>query len=263
MHHNDYPMNLVSFLWLIPFILIIFLYILAINYSNKVFRKWPFYRTILFIMGIIVIASACIGPIAENAHTNFVFHMYSHLLLGMLGPLLIALSAPMTLLLRSIPVPAARKVSKLLKSKYIQTVSHPIIASTLNLGGLWLLYTTKLFEAMHHSWLLALIVHLHIFLAGYLFTISIIYIDPTPHRTSFKMRSIVIILYMAGHSILSKWIYVNPPRGVSKQDAELGGMTMYYGGDFIDVIVVIILWYQLYSSSRVKKSTTLTSYSFN
>lgn len=263
MHHNDYPMNLVSFLWLFPFILIIFLYVLAVNYSNKVFRKWPFYRTILFIMGIIVVASACIGPIAENAHTNFVFHMYSHLLLGMLGPLLITLSAPMTLLLRSIPVPAARKVSKLLKSKYIQTVSHPIIASTLNLGGLWLLYTTKLFEAMHHSSLLALIVHLHIFLAGYLFTISIIYIDPTPHRTSFKMRSIVIILYMAGHSILSKWIYVNPPRGVSKQDAELGGMTMYYGGDFIDVIVVIILWYQLYSSSRVKKSTTLTSYSFN
>lgn len=263
MHHNEYSMNAENVLWLIPFILIIFLYVYAVSNSNRVYRNWPYYRTLIFIMGILIVASALIGPIAEKSHTNFVYHMYSHLLLGMLGPLLIALSAPMTLLLRSIPVKVARKVSWLLKSKYIQTVCHPIVASLLNLGGLWLLYTTNLFEAMHHSYLLAFFVHLHIFLAGYLFTISIIYIDPTPHRTSFKMRSIVIIFYMAGHSILSKWIYINPPSGVSKHEAEVGGMTMYYGGDFIDVVIVIILLYQFYNSSKVKKATTINSYSLN
>lgn len=263
LHHNEYSMNLENVLWFISFMLIIFLYVYAVFNSKRVYRKWPIHRTLLFIMGVFIVASALIGPIAEKSHTNFVYHMYSHLLLGMLGPLLIAISAPVTLLLRSIPVKVARKVSWLLKSKYIKTISHPIVASLLNLGGLYLLYTTNLFETMHHSMLLTFFVHLHIFLAGYIFTISIIYFDPTPHRTSFKMRSFVIILYMAGHSILSKWIYINPPGGVSKHEAEIGGMTMYYGGDLIDVVIVIILWYQFYNSSKVKKGTTLNRYSLN
>ncbi len=254
---HNHPISYEIILWLIPFIAIIIFYVQAVQHSNQNYRKWPLYRTILFITGVIFVALSIVGPIAEQSHSNFVYHMYSHLLLGMLAPLLITLSAPMTLLLRSVPVLYARKVSKILKSRYLQTISHPVIATLLNLGGLWVLYTTNLFEAMHHSMLLAILVHVHIFLAGYVFTISIIYIDPTPHRTSYMLRSVMIIFYMAGHSILSKWVYANPPVGVSKLEAELGGMIMYYGGDLIDVIIIIILLKQFYKSTNNKKTTTL------
>lgn len=253
LHNEHHLLNLEIYLWIIPFIIIIF-YVYAVQQSDKKYRKWPIYRTFLFTSGVVSIVLAIIGPIAEWSHHYFIFHMYSHLLLGMLGPLFIVLSAPITLLLRTLSVQHARKVSHLLKSKYIQTVSHPITASVLNLGGLWILYTTSLFEAMHHSTLLATLVHTHIFLAGYVFTIAIISIDPTPHRTSIKMRSVVLVLYMAGHSVLSKWIYANPPSGVSQLEAENGGMIMYYGGDFIDAIIIIILCYQLFKSSSPQKA---------
>ena len=91
-----------------------------------------------------------------------------------------ALAAPMTLLLRTLPVNKARVLSRLLKNPYVRFIRHPIIASILNVGGLWLLYTTSLFNLMHEHILLYVFIHLHIFLAGYLFTIAFIYFDPTP-----------------------------------------------------------------------------------
>ena len=112
-----------------------------------------------------------------------------HLLLGMLAPLLIALSAPMTLLLRTLNVNYARKLSRLLRSHPIRFFSHPIVASILNIGGLWLLYTTNLYTAMHGNLLLHIIVHIHVFIAGYLFTISITLYRPRFSPFQFSLQN--------------------------------------------------------------------------
>ncbi len=76
---------------------------------------------------------------------------------------------------------------------------------------------------MHDYFLLHLIVHVHVFLAGYLFTISMIYIDPMPHRVPFLYRAIVLCVALTGHGILSKYIYAHPPNHVTINQAELGG----------------------------------------
>ncbi|MFP3916857.1 cytochrome c oxidase assembly protein [Lysinibacillus telephonicus] len=250
-HHQPISENNVfdTIILSIPFMFIIFIFIMAVYMANKKYQRWPVYRIVFFIVGILCIASALIGPIAERAHTSFQAHMIMHLLLGMLGPLLISLSAPMTLVLRSLSIKHARRLSKLLKSAYVQFICHPITATILNIGGLWVLYTTDLFSMMHSSIIIYTLVHLHIFLAGYVFTISMIYIDPTPHPTSFYLRACILVIAMAGHSILSKWIYANPPAGVESTDAELGGMMMYYAGDAIDLVIVVILCYQFFKGN--------------
>lgn len=116
----------------------------------------------------------------------------------------------------------ARRLSSVLKSKPLQILTHPIIATLLNLGGLWILYTTNLYSMMHKSILLHLFIHFHVFIAGYLFTTSMIYIDPISHRYSYKYRSIILIVASAGHGILSKYIYAHPPAGVVTEQAEIG-----------------------------------------
>jgi len=254
-HHGAFHETGSSFDWLflcIPFVLLIIFYIVAVIYSNKKYRKWPAYCTLCWIAGVSGIALACIGPIAEKAHTSFQAHMFTHLLLGMLCPLLLVFASPMRLVLRTAPVKIARVITKFLKSRYVQWITHPILATVLNVGGLWVLYTTGLYAAMHSIFLLYVLVHLHVFLAGYVFTVSMIYIDPTPHRTSFYLRSTMLILAMAAHSILSKWIYAHPPAGVETMDAQVGGMFMYYGGDAIDLIIVIVLCSQ-YFRGRIGK----------
>ncbi|MFJ8237852.1 cytochrome c oxidase assembly protein [Ureibacillus sp. NPDC094379] len=244
---------------IVPFILLIFVYLISVYYTNQLYKNWPLYRILCWIFGVLCIAVSLIGPIADRAHTNFNVHMYTHLLLGMLGPLFIAFSAPTTLLLRTLPTNYARLISKVLKSTLVRMVSHPITASILNIGGLWLLYTTNLYSAMHDSKLLYFFIHLHVFLAGYLFTISLLYIDPTAHRTSFRIRATVLVLSMAGHSVLSKWIYAHPPTGVQTSEAQQGGVTMYYVGDLIDLVIVIAICYQYFRKKQPMKEKIIVT----
>ncbi|WP_153733390.1 cytochrome c oxidase assembly protein [Sporosarcina obsidiansis] len=217
---------------------------------QKHLRTWPPVRTVFWMLGVLFSASAVIGPIAEDSHENFVMHMIGHVFLGMLGPLLLALAAPMTLLLRVLPVQHARRVSRLLKSRLASFYTHPIVASILNVGGLWLLYTTDLYMLMqHHLWLHVLI-HIHVFVAGYLFTISLLYIDPVSRRFSYVYRTIIFIVALAGHGILSKYIYAYPPNGVPIEQAQVGAMLMYYGGDAVDVVIIILLFRKWFQATR-------------
>lgn len=232
----------------------VLLYLLAVHFSNYRYKPWPLYRIFFWFAGIFSAGAALIGPISEAAHSDFKAHMLAHLLLGMLAPILLALSAPMTLVFRTVSVRSGRRLSRLLKSRPLRFFSHPLTASILNIGGLFVLYTTGLFQLMHENHIVYILVHIHIFLAGYLFTIAIIYIDPAPHRFSFIYRSAILILALAGHGILAKYIYANPPASVPRNAAEAGGMLMYYGGDAVDVLLIIILCWQWYKSERPRLS---------
>lgn len=253
MHHQ--PHNLLgstdNWIFIISSVLIV-LYSFAALYSTykKGLRRWPPLKILYWALGLFAITISVEGPLAQSATVNFEAHMMTHLLLGMLAPLLIVLSSPMTLFLRTIPVRFGRKVSKILNSAYGRTISHPVTAAFLNVGGLWLLYTTDLYHSMHESLSLHILIHFHVFAAGYLFTSAIIYLDPISHRFSYAYRTVVFIFALAGHGILSKFIYANPPAGVPIAEAERGAMLMYYGGDLIDAVLIIILFTQWYRSLK-------------
>ncbi|MGD6834398.1 cytochrome c oxidase assembly protein [Sutcliffiella halmapala] len=237
-----------------PFVVILILYGVGVLLSNRHYKRWPIYRTVLFFIGAMLAILTVLGPVADRAHNDFTAHMLGHLLLGMLAPLLMALATPMTLLLRTISVRGARGLTGILKSRFGLILSDPVTATLLNVGGLWVLYTTDLYELMHQNMFLHIVIHLHVFLAGYLFTISIIYIDPAPHRRSFIYRSIILLTALAAHGILSKFIYANPPVGVPKDQAESGAMLMYYGGDAVDLILIVFLCLHWYNATRPRET---------
>ncbi|MBY0096024.1 cytochrome c oxidase assembly protein [Mesobacillus maritimus] len=249
--------NLINLFFVAIGVLAIFVYLLAVRSSNQHYKKWPSYRSLYWVMGVFSAEAALVGPIATQAHHNFAVHMVGHLLLGMLAPLLLVLSAPVTLILRSLSISKGRRLSKMLKSRFVKFVGDPFVASVLNIGGLWLLYTTELYSAMHHHVFLHLLIHFHVFLAGYLFTASMIYIDPISHRRSYLYRGIVLVIALSGHGILSKYIYGTPPVGVPSIQAEQGGMLMYYGGDAIDLVLIFIYWLQWYKGNRPRESQDL------
>lgn len=240
----------------LPFAIFLSLYFMAVWVSSRNHKPWPVSRSFSCVIGIFCAIIAVAGPLANHAHVDFTAHMLSHLSLGMLAPLLLAVAAPMTLLLRTLSVPLARRFSKVLKSWPSRLLTNPAVASFLNIGGLWLLYATNLYSLMHKSVLLYLIVHFHVFLAGYLFTVSMIYIEPMRHRTPFLYRAIVLVIALAGYGILSKYIYAHPPDGVSVDEAELGGMLMFYGGDIIDIVIIFILCLHWFRATRPQLKPT-------
>jgi putative membrane protein len=210
-------------------------------------RPWPAGRTLCWLLGTLAALAATTGELAEAAEGDFVAHMITHLLLGMLAPLLLVLAAPVTLLLRTLPTGSARRVSHVLTSLPVRVLTEPVVAAVLSVGGLWLLYTTALYPAMHHSSTLHLIIHLHVLIAGYLFTVAMISVDPLPHRRSYLHRGIVLAAALAAHDVLAKHLYVHPPAGVSASTSESAAMVMYYGGDLVDLVIMVILclcWYR-------------------
>lgn len=234
---------------------LLFLYIIAAMLTGKRYRKWPVYRIALWIAGLGAVLAAAAGPLANLAHTDFRAHMAGHLLLGMLAPLLLLYAKPMTLLLRICSIPVARKISSVLKSRLLQFFGNPLLAAVLNIGGLYALYLTDLFARMHESVWLYGFVHLHVLLAGYLFTLSILAADITPHRYGFVYRSVVLILALAAHKVLSKLIYADPPAGVETAQAEAGALLMYYGGDAIDLLLIVLLCRQWYKAASKKEGS--------
>jgi putative membrane protein len=50
-----------------------------------------------------------------------------------------------------------------------------------------------------------------------------------------------LVAAVAAHDILAKVIYAHPPVGVDPMQARSGAMIMYYGGDALSIIVMIIL----------------------
>jgi putative membrane protein len=251
-HHVSHVMNseFVSVGLILLITSIFLLYIKMVIKSNSGRRTWPLYRSLCMAIGMFCAAVSIIGPLAEKAHVSFIAHMFSHLLLGMIAPLFIVMAHPLTLLLRALSVSKARRLTSLLKMRFIHVLMNPFIAATLNIGGLWFLYTTDLYMLMHQYLWLFVFIHLHLFIAGYLFTASILSIEPTAPNHSYWYRSFVLVIALAGHGILSKYIYGNPPAGVPLKQAEDGSMLMYYGGDLVDLVLIFILCLQWYKAAR-------------
>ena len=215
---------------------------------------WPVHRAVAWYAGLVCVGAGLIGPVATAAHSSFTAHMAGHLLLGMLGPLLLVLGAPVTVALRGLPVAQARSVSRLLRTPGLRVITHPVVAVVLTAGGLWALYTTGLYQLMHTSPLLYGLVHAHIFLAGYVFTASLVGVDPDPHRAPVRVRAAVLVGFIAAHSILAKSLYVHPPAGVEAVDGQVGAQLMYYGGDVVDVTLIVLLLTGWYTATRPREA---------
>ncbi|HEV2067184.1 MAG TPA: cytochrome c oxidase assembly protein [Thermomicrobiales bacterium] len=213
-------------------------------------KHWNPWRTLRWYAGLLVAGAALIGPLPVAAQTSFVAHMTGHLLLGMLAPILLVLGAPITLGLRALPVARSRRCVRLLSQPAFALVAHPVTAAVLNMGGLAVLYTTDLYRIMHEHALVHVVVHAHVLLAGYLFTAAMIGLDPVIHRPSYLYRAVVLVLAMGVHSILAKSLYAYPPAGVPGDQAQAGSMLMYYGGDAVDLVLIVIFCAQWFRATR-------------
>ncbi len=229
-------------------------YLAAVVTARRRGRRWSWWRTVAWCTGLAVTAVGLLGPTATAAHHDFTAHMAGHLLVGMLAPLLLVLAAPLTLLLQALPVHRARRLSRLLRHRSVRALTHPVTAAVLNAGGLWLLYTTGLYQATGEHEALHVLVHLHVLGSGYLLTAALIGVDPAPHRPDFLSRAVVLVLFLAAHAVLAKYLYAHPPAGVPADQARRAGMLMYYGGDLIHVVVITLLCRQWYAAARPRRS---------
>ncbi len=256
MHEHPAGGSGVLLLGALPFLAALALYLGAAARARRAGRPWPLYRSVLWSAGVGAAALGFLGPAAlgfsdffDQAAGSFPAHMGSHLLVGMIAPLLLVLAAPATLALRTLAVGRARRLSRLLRSPPLRVLTHPVPAGLLNTGGLWLLYTTPAADAIGSGAGHAAL-QLHFLLAGCLFTNAMIGVDPNPHRAGFRLRTAVLLAALAGHGILAKYLYATPPPGVPAGQAETGAYLMYYGGALVEAALITVFCAQEYARAH-------------
>lgn len=223
------------------------LYVAACCRQRQALSPW---RLTSFALGAALLAVALAPPLAAFAHHDLRGHMLQHLLLGMFAPLGLMFGAPGTLMLRTLPVAAARRLVALLATRPLRVLLHPLSAALLDIGAMYLLYLTPLYALSMTNTTLHVLLHVHFVVAGCLFTWAIAGPDPAPHRPSLRLRLAVLFIATATHATLAKLMYAYGfPRGVT-DDAETlraAAQLMYYGGDAAELLLIVAffaLWFR-------------------
>lgn len=227
-----------------------FAYLMAVRGQRRRRKVWHCWRLASFTVGCALLVISFSPSMVEWGHMDLRGHMAQHLLLGMFAPVALMLGAPGTLLLRSVTVTTARRLMQLAASMPARCLSHPVTALMLDVGMLYLLYLTPLYQMSFHEPYLHLWLHLHFVLAGYLFCWSIAGPDPAPHRPGMRLRLVVLFIAIAAHTVLGKLMYAYGfPRdaGHSLTEIEGAAQLMSYGGDLAELLLALVFfaaWYR-------------------
>ena len=191
-------------------VLAVALYIKGVMVLTKRGDKWPVGRTISFAIGISTVDFATSGGLGLYAHFSFSWHMIAHMTLGMIAPIAIVLSAPITLALRTLPQGRNSEergvrgtLLSALHSRYSSIIVNPVGALVIFDGSLFLLYFTSLFGTLMNTHAGHLFMNIHFLLAGFLFFHVIIGIDPNPKRPPFLVRIVTLLTAMSIHAFFS------------------------------------------------------------
>ncbi len=186
------------------------LYFKGIRILQRRGDKWPVGRTISFVLGLLIVNFAINGSIGVYSHFGFSYHMIEHMILGMIAPIALVLSAPITLALRTLPSgrddeeegPRNILIS-FLHSKYAKFMTNPVVALLIFDGSLFILYFTGLFGTLMGSHLGHQFMNLHFLLAGALFFHVIVGVDPNPNRPPNVVRMVILFAAMSIHAFFS------------------------------------------------------------
>ena len=172
--------------------------------------RWPVGRTISFAIGISLLDYATSGGLGLYSHFSFQYHMIAHMVLSMIAPIAIILSAPITLALRTLPI-GRDKSERGIRGMLIQTlhsrpsrvITHPVSALAIFDGSLFALYFTPLFSNLMSGHFGHLIMNFHFIAAGLLFFHVIVGIDPNPRKVHHLVRVVILLAAMSIHAFFS------------------------------------------------------------
>jgi cytochrome c oxidase assembly factor CtaG len=186
------------------------LYIKGVVILSRRKIKWPVGRTISFAFGISLLDYSTSGGLGLYGIFSFQYHMIAHMVLSMIAPIFIVLSAPITLALRTLPQgrnSEERGVRgwfiSILHSKVSTIWTHPIVVLAIFDGSLFALYFTSLFGDLMSSHFGHLLMNLHFIGAGLLFFFVIVGVDPNPRRTHHLVRMVILLAAMSIHAFFS------------------------------------------------------------
>jgi cytochrome c oxidase assembly factor CtaG len=191
------PVPLVVTVWAVGF------YLLGVRTLHRRGDRWPAGRTVMFAgvgMGAFYVATS--SGLAAYDTTLLSVHMAQHMVLSMLVPLALALGAPVTLALRTLPPAPRRWLLAVLHSRVARVLTFPPLTLLLYVVSPWALYFTSWYDASLSSAYVHEMMHIHLVLVGALFFWPIVGVDPVPGRVGYPFRMLLVVLTLPFHAFL-------------------------------------------------------------
>lgn len=255
----------------VPFVLtvwIVGLYLVGVRVLRRRGDRWPVGRTVAFVViGMGTFAVATLSGMAAYDTTLLSVHMVQHMLLSMLVPLALALGAPVTLALRTLPARPRRWLLGLLHSRVARVLSFPPLTFTLYVVSPWALYFSGWYRASLESAAVHEAMHVHLVLVGALFFWPLMGVDPVPGRVGYPARMLLVVLTLPFHAFLGVTIMgqqtllggdwypslADGPMGgwlpAPGDDQHLAGGLLWGSGDLIGLVFFGVLFTQWVRSS--------------
>ena len=168
--------------------------------ANPVARR----RTVAFLGGVTALAFALLSGIARYDTALFSVHMVQHVLLMLVAAPLLALAAPITLILRlSSSDTRHRWILPVLHSRVVRFLAHPVVAWVMFATMMWGTHFSPLFNASLEDPILHDLEHV-LFLSGaLLFWWPAVALDPAPWRMTHPARIGYLFLQMTQNTFLA------------------------------------------------------------
>jgi cytochrome c oxidase assembly factor CtaG len=212
-------------------------------------------RMACFGAGLLAIIVAVDGPPDVLSDSSFSAHMVQHLLLQLVAAPLLLLGGPLSLLLRADPPWLPRRVlSRVLRSRPVRVLAHPVTALGVFAVALVGSHLTPLFNlALEHDSVHQL-EHLAFLVSALLFWWPAIGVDPAPHQLRYPARLLYMLVDMPVMAYLglaiansSRILYpyyavhLSPWGATALQDQGAAGTLMWIAGTFTMVPVMALL----------------------
>jgi putative membrane protein len=226
--------------------------------------RWPAGRTVAFLAGGLgSIAAVTVSGVEAYDDTLLSVHMVQHMVLSMVGPIFLALGAPVTLALRTLHGRPRRTLLAALHSRVVRVLTFPLVAFGIFVANPFVLYFTGLYrQTLEHPWLHEL-VHVHFIVTGCLFFWPLLGLDPLPNRWPYPGRALLMVLSVPFHTVLGLTImqsktllagdyypnlhltWINP-----WDDQVTAGGILWAGGEMVSVTMLGILVLQWIKQSE-------------
>lgn len=212
-------------------------------------RTWPVFRTVMFMGGLVTVAVALQTSVATLVATAFTFHVVQHMLLMMIAPPLLALSAPMTLALQTSRRSTKVVLIRILHAKWFGVLTFPVTIWAGYYGLMFAFFTTPLLAfAMSHMVLMDFLNLVFLF-GGCNFWWPTIGADYNPRwALPYGMRIINLLIGVPFESFLGIALLGDraPAAPIyTLQGTHVGGGMVWMIGEvsaFVGTAIVMIQW---------------------
>lgn len=229
-------------------------------------ESWPLQRTVAFFGGLALWIVVCCSGLGVYERFLFTDRAVQAVLLLMAVPLLLALGAPVSLLVQALPERLRPRLEAALAGRVSRVLMFPLVSTVVLIVPPWLFYFTSWYQNSLTSSAWNTAFHLGFVACGLAYFWPRLQIDPVPHHYHPLLGVLITIaevifdaalgcvLVFGGHLLASHyWDSLHRPWGwTPEQDQKWGGAVLWGLGDIAGVPFMVALIIRVVKEERLR-----------